>query len=460
MAALRSVLPAGVRWSAGLPLVAFAFAAGLGVTGLAVAASLPRRRRWADAHWTERARATRPGRRAAAFTSVLSACLLGPLAAAQAGAVAALPPAGLGIAASVAAWLGGVWVAARVSGRVFSERRTFLGQARAWLALVLLLCPQAFVIVTMIFCVHASWETGNLLFAGAGVAAFVCFSIWGGWTPSREAAPAPTSGAAAASRRRRARLDASLDDAALEAVAAHELGHLAEPRRMQWLRLAAALAWLPVCFLTALSETVGFAKALVLVYGFGFAVMIPVLRLRRHMEERADALARRHEAKPGALARALERLYELNLVPVVTRKRRGSHPDLRDRLAAAGVAPSWPIPKPPSRLRGALGIGVGAVALVVVAAAQLVGTSFAVRAIAADRTERALARIALTGGRSSDFFDVGLGYMQQGRTQDARALFEGVTVLDPGNQAARACAEKLRAAEDPTADYAPDRRRR
>ena len=53
-------------------------------------------------------------------------------------------------------------------------------------------------------------------------------------------------------------------------------------------------------------------------------------------------------ARAGTYARALEKIYEANLLPVVLREKR-VHPDLYDRLVAAGATPAYARPKPPPR---------------------------------------------------------------------------------------------------------------
>lgn len=79
------------------------------------------------------------------------------------------------------------------------------------------------------------------------------------------------------------------------------------------------------------------------------AIGVPIGRLCRRMEERADRVACEHMHDAAAYASALERLHEHNLVPAVLGKGRKTHPDLYDRMTAAGVTPSYPRPDPPSR---------------------------------------------------------------------------------------------------------------
>jgi len=134
-----------------------------------------------------------------------------------------------------------------------------------------------------------------------------------------------------------------LDDAELESVAAHELGHLNEPLSTRLMRpllvisLAAILLWGPRSFDFALQNLLG-ALALV-------AVLIFVSRrMGRGAEQHADETAKDEH---GVYARALEAIYKANLVPAVQR-RPGAHGHLYDRLIAAGSPPSWPRPEPPA----------------------------------------------------------------------------------------------------------------
>jgi predicted Zn-dependent protease len=76
-----------------------------------------------------------------------------------------------------------------------------------------------------------------------------------------------------------------------------------------------------------------------------------LVRVMTRMEKRADGIASNHEGDAGTYARALEKAYRFNLTPVVLRKEnKGVHPDLYDRLVAAGITPSYARPEPPSRV--------------------------------------------------------------------------------------------------------------
>ena len=87
-------------------------------------------------------------------------------------------------------------------------------------------------------------------------------------------------------------------------------------------------------------------------------------RLSRRMEHQADARAAEAQASAGVYARALERLYETNLLPAVQASKRTTHPDLYDRMIQAGLNPDYPRPAPPPRGAGMIGWGTLLLALV------------------------------------------------------------------------------------------------
>jgi hypothetical protein len=84
-------------------------------------------------------------------------------------------------------------------------------------------------------------------------------------------------------------------------------------------------------------------------------------RLYRRMEIRADAMSKAVEPAPASYARALEKIYATNLVPVVISSRRHRYPELYDRLAQAGAPPEYPRPSAPPR--GPLYLGLAVVVL-------------------------------------------------------------------------------------------------
>jgi hypothetical protein len=136
-----------------------------------------------------------------------------------------------------------------------------------------------------------------------------------------------------------------LTDDEVAAVCAHELGHLTESSSVLWARMIQSLAIFPWVFLNPLMHAFGVNA----VFGLSiFMVGVPtvVRRLARKMESRADGIAKANEGDAGTYARALLRLYEDNLAPAALAKKSGTHPDLYDRLLAAGMTPDFPRPAP------------------------------------------------------------------------------------------------------------------
>ena len=138
------------------------------------------------------------------------------------------------------------------------------------------------------------------------------------------------------------------DDEELRAICRHELAHLNEGPALIFLRVVQTpLSLLPFIFTPAF------------VVSFGpFALFAPLLawllllrfftRFSLRLEKRADDAARQGAESP-AYARALERLHRRNLVPAaLSAKAARTHPDLYDRMIAAGVTPDYPRPLPPT----------------------------------------------------------------------------------------------------------------
>ncbi len=129
----------------------------------------------------------------------------------------------------------------------------------------------------------------------------------------------------------------------LEAVCAHELGHLTESATNLLVRILGSLPFLPWIFLTPLTNTFG-------ILGFiaTALAMIGLIRgyqsISRRLERRADSIGHIQETSPGVYAKALEKLHEDNLIPAVLPERQTTHPHLYDRLIAAGVTPDYPRP--------------------------------------------------------------------------------------------------------------------
>ena len=129
------------------------------------------------------------------------------------------------------------------------------------------------------------------------------------------------------------------------AVAAHELGHLSEPGLILAGRLMGAAAVWPWVFVVPFYHLLGLSAYLLLVL-ISSLVFFVWKALSREFEARADKVARENEANEGDFAQALVKLYEHNLLPAVLPAKRSTHPDLYDRLVAAGMQPDYPRPRP------------------------------------------------------------------------------------------------------------------
>ncbi len=135
----------------------------------------------------------------------------------------------------------------------------------------------------------------------------------------------------------------------LSAICAHEMGHLAEPSRVRLLRFLGSMTWVAWIGVRPLWPILGPAAPLTIA-GCTYLARYFLVRLSRAMEVRADSMARSHEIQEGVFARALAHLAELNLSPVVLPRKLSTHPDVYDRLMAAGVTPDFARPPAPEEM--------------------------------------------------------------------------------------------------------------
>ena len=136
----------------------------------------------------------------------------------------------------------------------------------------------------------------------------------------------------------------ALEDDELEALAAHELGHLAEPVRIKWVRPVAVVLLAAAAFAVPPLPGVSWRSMAAYLVAL-LTVVLVVRRASRKGEQYADSRAK---DDAGVYARALARTYELNLIPLIL-PRPGAHGHLYDRLVAAGRPPAEPRP-PPARM--------------------------------------------------------------------------------------------------------------
>lgn len=141
------------------------------------------------------------------------------------------------------------------------------------------------------------------------------------------------------------RLLAVLSSEQVNTVVAHELGHLKEGRAA-WLRLSSlayvACASFAFPFVPVDDRSAFFLGA----FSLFIAGSLALRSWSRKREHAADGVAL-ETSDAVTYARALERLYEVNLYPAT--QRGGTHPSLFDRLERAGLTPDYPRPPLPPR---------------------------------------------------------------------------------------------------------------
>jgi len=436
--AARALLPTWVGCvNVGLPLllsfvIPLASIWGAGTTALALAGDPP------DESWAERARAVFPVRRAMSAGMVAVSLVLGVISSWFNGP---LSP----VSGAVLVWIGIVPTSLAAASLVFRRiarrlgDRSQRGHGLANLAVALLIHLPHWTVVAVVLATLAYTADGPAMASlVTGSLAIMFLSMGGGLALLRVlglARPASSRLAgivdATAVRvgvRPRATLELRssvanalafpiggwlaftdraielLADDELAAVCAHELGHLAEPWPLRLVRcvqpfLLLAIAAAPI--IATRFEASGFALLLAITT----LVFTLFKRLRRRGEEHADAVAHAHEGPPGTYARALEKLYQANRVPVVMSGRQ-THPDLYDRMTAAAAPPSYVRPLPPRKLPAVAGMLVATVMSSSIGLALVPALPRSVDWTSHDRQNR-LWHIALRGGGAHELADLG-----------------------------------------------------
>ena len=332
-----------------------------------------------DAHWTERARVLWPVR-----VAKVAGIIWVPLGV-TIGTLGEFPRSGLLTVCLAGAGVLGAMLGAKLGLRGLKVPTSAWGVGfRARVSLVLLMSPSLVPVILMVAMIGHPLDTTAVAVAMGGL----CFSLaWamgvGRWmyaklgflrpcnervrhlaervsermgVPVRNVYEIPVSSANAyafvktndlAMTRGAVEL---LSDDEMEAVLAHEIGHLKEGSATKSKRL---LALLPSCLLTLYGPVMkdwGGGAALALV-----ALIVIMTRLmrrfQRNAERAADAVAKTDEASEGTYARALEHLYQLNLAPAVIAGAT-THPNLYDRMIDAGFPPDYPRPEAAKKAPG------------------------------------------------------------------------------------------------------------
>ena len=380
-------------WGAAVLWAAFAAALTYAFSWCAVAAVLPSIRSVEGLHWTDRARVASEARQIVGLATLMPMVAL---------TVAAIALTVEHVPAALFAWLAS-W-SAGLQARTFLERRMRRGSGlplspmRAWATWLLVLTPHVWITfglallapralfpssfallaaavgVTVLVALGAplrlATAVGLVQRAGPRLCAAIALAKAASVRPAPSAVELPLGAANAFAFTNIGVIAVTqtalhvLDDAGLQTIVAHEMGHLDEPRNVGVVRWLSLLALTPIVLVVPLIGERRLGELALMLLGM-FAAHIVSRRVGRQMEERADRAGQSAEPDSGAYARALASLYEWNLMPAVTSVRQ-IHPDLYDRMVAAGAPPSWPRPAPPraQRVRLVLVLTIAATAVV------------------------------------------------------------------------------------------------
>jgi len=210
----------------------------------------------------------------------------------------------------------------------------------------------------------------------------------------------------------------------IEVVFAHEIGHISEPlhRRLARLGMLAMPQFVVVAIFFLMSQgyslLVSLTAASVLLTLFGAQV-------GRHLtgaEENADSVARSVDGNRFVYASALEKLHRHNLIPAVTGQKIKGHPDLYDRLVAAGAEPEFPRPLAPVRGRGETAVILAMFIAFMGAVLLKTGPFMAVVAPSSDSINTWLS-VGIDGGASA------LGLMKVAEGEHRRGAFDSSRLL-------------------------------
>jgi Zn-dependent protease with chaperone function len=134
-------------------------------------------------------------------------------------------------------------------------------------------------------------------------------------------------------------------DDEIAAICAHELGHLTESKAVRYTRYVQSLTFIPWLYFNPMIHAFGFLGLMALLLNTTVTPRL-FLIVSRKMESRADQLAAGQQSDPATYARALQRLCADRLTPAVFKTKHKTHPDLYERLQAAGITPDFPRPAP------------------------------------------------------------------------------------------------------------------
>ncbi|MFL5320176.1 MAG: M48 family metallopeptidase [Myxococcaceae bacterium] len=215
------------------------------------------------------------------------------------------------------------------------------------------------------------------------------------------------------------------NEAEIEAVAAHELDHVRRSSSFLATRLLLLVAITPLVLLGTGTIPFGLLSSL-----GALAFVIIALRtsrmIRRRLEVHADHAGEHSREGEETYARALEKLYRANRVPAVIGRRGLTHPELYDRMKAAGVDPGYPRPTPLKPAKPVL-IAVGCGVYLAI---------FAIKAISpmqAESDAELIQQIALSGGTADEVRQLAWFRATANNYPEAVVFAKAVETLEPGN---------------------------
>ncbi len=452
---VQATMPAWVRWTPAPAAIVLAFANSWLLARASVWMAWGRRPPGLDGlHWTERARLTWPAR-----VNLSQLSTIAPLGIAIAMfelpyALSAVPAAVPRVLAPLASLTAITLVYHRVVERARKRPTSFVTTARTLVERWLFWYPHVLLIVLAALAMPADFgpATGAAVAAtaaglvglhfGAAIRVARLFGLIGPPSPRAVEAVARVAGtvgmAAPATYELRSEIGSAaalpwaravlistralalLTESQLEAVIAHELGHLSESRGVRFVRLAATLLLLPLALLRPVAASFSFALAVILATAVVIA-LLPMQQLRRRLEQRADRLAVETVESAGVYASALLRLYVDAEIPAVLGQTTG-HPELYDRLLAAGLTPGFARPAPPPRRGQRVPSVIVAVALVAGILGSP-GTYADLPFLPHGARARPWLPIALTGGTADQLAAIGAARSAAGEPSEAEIFY-------------------------------------
>jgi arylsulfatase A-like enzyme/Zn-dependent protease with chaperone function len=339
-----------------------------------------RLRRAAELHWTERARRSWPLRRHYAFSTAIptGACLGLAFVSIHKGSCET--PGSRELLAAALGFLAGGAIRNRLAMRLnppeIASRPRFaaLACARApWLLVLagalmqsgefdplffLILGTFLVAMATLTLGWHLPWlEKTGVIEPGRPALAAACREAAAGHPPPRSWEIDDATANAFALPFQRAVLATkplleTLDAPQLAAICRHEIAHLLEPLRVHLPKLLVPLFMAAIMTLPTWRAQAG-ADAMPGIFIGGAVAFVVLGRILaaggRKREVAADQAAVESGGDPAVYAAALETIYRVNRIPAVLGRGNRTHPDLYDRMVAAGVPPAYPRPAPPPK---------------------------------------------------------------------------------------------------------------